>query len=68
MAISVRKLTLDLHTDLSNLDAYAGNRVMIAALIATASEKIAVITAHLNDTAAAAGLDAPGIILDGKAA
>lgn len=53
---TVRALVLDLHTDLSNLDNYAGNPALVAALLETAENKLAIIAQHLADTRAAAGL------------
>ena len=59
---TVRALVLDLHTDLSNLDNYAGNPALIAALLATAEEKMAIIAQHLADTRVAAGF-APSLVI-----
>jgi len=55
-ARTVRQLVLDLHTDISNLDNYAGNTALIGALLETAENKLAVIAQHLADVRAAAGL------------
>jgi len=55
-ARTVRQLVLDLHTDLANLDNYTGNVALIAALLETAENKVAIIAEHLRETRAIAGL------------
>ena len=66
MAKTPRALCLDLHTDLQNLDNYADNRTLLAALINTAEEKIAIITAHLLSVRSANGIGGSGVIIDAR--
>ena len=60
---NVRALVLDLHTDLGNLDNYAGNTVLVGALLETAEAKLAIISQHLADVRHAAGLRPSAVIL-----
>lgn len=53
---NVRRLALDLHTDLANIDNYAGQTALVGALLETAENKVAVIAGHLAEVRAAAGL------------
>ncbi len=60
-------LVLKLHTDISNLRTYEGNRALIEALVHTAEEKLAIIAAHLMEVRRANGMGACAVIVDMRA-
>ena len=68
VATTARSLALALHTDLSNLDNYAGNPALVAALLQTAEEKLAIIAQYLADVRREAGIGGVATILHSRAA
>jgi hypothetical protein len=65
---AARSLALAVHTDLRNLDEYAANPVVVAALLQTAEEKLAIMAEYLAAVRRAAGLGAVATILRTRAA
>jgi hypothetical protein len=64
---TARSLALALHTDLQNLDTYAGNPALTAGLLATAEEKLAIIAEYLATVRREAGLR-PSLVIAGECA
>ncbi len=64
---TARSLALDLHTDITNLDTYAANPAMVAPLLATAEEKLAILAEYLATVRREAGLR-PSLVISGRAA
>ena len=63
--LQARRLTLDLHTDLQNLDNYAADPALIAGLLRTAEEKVAIVAQYLANVRAGAGIAGSAVILEG---
>jgi hypothetical protein len=63
VAVNVRRLALDLHTDIVNLEGYAGQPALVAALLETAENKVAIIMEHLAAVRSGAGLTGGGVVL-----
>ena len=63
--LQARRLTLDLHTDLQNLDNYAADPALIAGLLRTAEEKVAIVAQYLANVRAGAGTAGSAVILEG---
>lgn len=59
---NVRRIALDLHTDIANLETYAGQPAIVGPLLETAENKVAIILQHFFDVRAAAGLR-PSVLL-----
>ena len=69
MAFSnTRTLCLALHTDLGNIDNYADNPALLAALVLTAEEKVSSIIAHLIEVRASIGMRGSAAIINAHAA
>lgn len=62
--ITPTRIALDLSTDLGNIKNYTGNAALVAALVFTAEEKIATLTAYLADIRREAGMNGCATIID----
>ena len=64
---TARLAALALHTDISNIDTYAGNVGLLASLVSVSEEKLAVIAEYLAQVRRENGLR-PSLVIPGERA